>query len=551
MSIFSIRKPFITQLIAIITLMTVVCSCRDSRLAQAETLLETDPAAADSILTHIPELRSRRDRALYAVLKTQADYKQYKPLTTDSLILTATDYYGTSMRGSRNRRYHSALAWYTQGCVYTELKNDFAAIDAYLKAKDLFPDTLIRYYALSEQKLGNHYLNRMMLEEADLQFSCCQINAERLQDSKMSNFAYYHKGLCALYRKDFLMADKIYKEIRNNNNYSYSQRSVATMQLAKINLYYYNDYSNALNLINTYLEMIKGRDYGLGLGVKADVFYVMAKYDSAFYYYNESMKHNSDIYTTCSNADRLSELSSIKGNADESIHWHKLYGELRDSINKIERALEIEELQFKHNEELVQEKVAHNHRRFIIIGIFTMLLLALSFFLVYSLYKSRERRKIMEKQDELLRQEEEIRKSSIKVLQARVSELSANNQEARLTLLNLYSSRLNTCRNRFSKSDAFYILLSLKLSKATTNLNKKEKEDLFEQLQLSYTETISDIVSEIPDIKGREILTIILRHLDLNISQISDLFSITPIAVKQRITRLSKRAPADFLNIFF
>ncbi|MBO6077395.1 MAG: hypothetical protein J6P66_01425 [Bacteroidaceae bacterium] len=63
-------------------------------------------------------------------------------------------------------------------------------------------------------------------------------------------------------------------------------------------------------------------------------------------------------------------------------------------------------------------------------------------------------------------------------------------------------------------------------------------------------EIISDIVAEIPDVKEKEILTIILRQLDLSINLISELFSITPIAVKQRLSRLSKRAPSDFLNLF-
>ena len=61
---------------------------------------------------------------------------------------------------------------------------------------------------------------------------------------------------------------------------------------------------------------------------------------------------------------------------------------------------------------------------------------------------------------------------------------------------------------------------------------------------------MTDIASEIPDIKEREILTILLRNLDLNSSQIAELFSITVVAVKQRINRLSQRAPSDFLNLF-
>ena len=140
----------------------------------------------------------------------------------------------------------------------------------------------------------------------------------------------------------------------------------------------------------------------------------------------------------------------------------------------------------------------------------------------------------LEKQKELLNQEEEI----------------VNNQEARSTLLDLYRTRLNICRNKFNKTEAFSKLLSFKLNTSTAKLSKTEKDDVFEQILISYMETISDIVSETPDIKEKEILTILLRHLDFNNNQIACLFSITLAAVKRRITRLSQRVPSDFLNLF-
>lgn len=519
-------------------------------LRQAESLLETNPAAADSILASMPEPASNRDRAWYAVLKTQADYKQRLTITDDSLIITATDYYGTSIRGSERRRYMSAMAWYSQGCTYSELGNDYAAIDAFLKAKDLFPDTLIRYYALAEQKLGTHYLNRMMLESARQQFESCKTNAERLNDTKMANYAFFYIGLCALYNRDFATADSVFGIIQNNNDYSFSQRSVAIMELAKINLYYYDDSNEALRLINLFLVNRKDLDNGAGLGVKADIFYEINEFDSAFHYYNESMKYNEDLYSRCMNADKLSELSYLIGNSDESIYWHKLYGELRDSINEIEKTREIEELKYKHNEAFIQEKLVYQHRRFIIIGVFVLLIIAELFFLIFSIFKNREKKKIVEKQQYLLQLEEKIRKSSIQVLHTRVGELSTSDKEVRTSLLELYHNRLNNCRNRFSKTDAYQKIVLFKLNAASVKMSKIDKEYLFDQLQLSYVESITDIVYEIPDIKEKEILTIILRHLDLSINQISDLFSITPIAVKQRISRLSKRAPSDFLSLF-
>lgn len=523
----------------------LMVGCSNHDLAQVEQLMETDVKAADSLLSTVPMPTSRRDRAWYAVLKTQVDYKQYKPITSDSLILSATRYYG-----AHRKNYRSAMAWYSQGCVYSELENDLAAIDAYLKAKDLFPDTLIRYYALAEKNLGTHYLNRMMLNEAKNEFNNCQTNANRLQDTKIFKYAFFHTGLCALYSEDFLLADSIFREITDNEMYSSNQRSVATIHLAKINLYYYNRTTDALNLINQYLEMTKGREYGPGLGVKASVFYEMTEYDSAFYYFNESLDNYDDLYSRCANADMLSELSTYFGYTDKAIYYHKLYGQLRDSINVIESAREIEELRFKHNEELMEETIAHKHRRFTIIGCSSLLTLALLFFLAYSLSKSKERKRIMEKQSQLLRQEEEIRRSSIQVLQARVSELSVDNQEARSTLLELYKRRLAICRNRFSNTDSFAKLLAFKQEIEPGNLNKIDKDKLFEQLKLSYAESMLDIASEIPDIKEKEILTILLRHLDLSSNQIANLFSITLVAVKQRITRLSQRAPSDFLNLF-
>ncbi|MBO7110694.1 MAG: hypothetical protein J6W18_01960, partial [Bacteroidaceae bacterium] len=128
------RMKCIASTIFLVLSIQVLTSCEHTTLNQAERLLETDVKAADSILSSMPMPTSRRDRAWYAVLKTQADYKQYKTITSDSLILTATSYYGT-----HHKNYRSAMAWYSQGCVYYEINNDFAAVDAYLKAIDLFP----------------------------------------------------------------------------------------------------------------------------------------------------------------------------------------------------------------------------------------------------------------------------------------------------------------------------------------------------------------------------------------------------------------------------
>ena len=136
----------------------VGCSGRGSmrQLERLEAQIDSVPELVREALDSIPSASLRGEaRALYAILRTQADYKCYEPLTSDSLIRYATNYYSKSRKS-----YRAAMAWYSLGCVYTELKNDAAAVEAYLQAQSLFPDTTERYHRLCYQNLGQHYLKK-------------------------------------------------------------------------------------------------------------------------------------------------------------------------------------------------------------------------------------------------------------------------------------------------------------------------------------------------------------------------------------------------------
>ncbi|MBO7499346.1 MAG: hypothetical protein J6T64_09210, partial [Bacteroidaceae bacterium] len=167
---------------ATLPLLLVSCQHRDAdtiaNLQTAEELLETNPRKALALLDSIASSRppkgkgvangapllqeGKGEAALYAILRTQADYKCFVPLTSDSLIRVATDYYGRP----RRPHHHAALAWYSLGCVRAEQGDDIGAVEAFLTAQPLFPDTTSRYYALCCQNLGHHYANRGMFDDA-------------------------------------------------------------------------------------------------------------------------------------------------------------------------------------------------------------------------------------------------------------------------------------------------------------------------------------------------------------------------------------------------
>ena len=154
----------------------------------------------------------------------------------------------------------------------------------------------------------------------------------------------------------------------------------------------------------------------------------------------------------------------------------------------------------------------------------------------------------MKKQQELINIEEEIRRSSVEVIETRLIELSVNNPQTRNSLLDLYTKRLTMGDIEFQYSDSFHLLSFIRTGQG--RLNKEERDALFKQLKLSYIESISDILKEIPDIKEAEILSLLFKHLSFSNKQIADIYSITEDAVKKRFSRLSLRAPSDLLSIY-
>ena len=529
----------------------LLISCRDNgahrTLQSAEQLLETDVVAADSILESMTPPSSKRGQAWFAVLKTQADYKQYKPITSDSLILTATNYYG-----SHRKSYRSAMAWYSQGCVYSEMHNDLAAIDAFLKSKDLFPDTLVRYYTLAEQKLGNIYLERKMVEQAEYQLRCCQRNAIRLNNNKTANYATIRLGLCSLYSRDYDTADSIFTSILNEDTFSYNHKKEALYQMAKIKALHSKDRDGALSYIDVYLEKAIGdtTSTAIGYSLKADIFYMENDYDSAYIYYKKSMDYETELFTKCSNAERLSLLSYLRDNPDDAVYYHQLYGVLMDSVNHVVLSKEIRDLQYVHREKLLEESLKDRHRRFLIIGVSSILLLIIAILLIYAIYKNREKKKILAKQDELLQEEKELRRSSIQMLESKVRELSQDDKEARKALIDTYKNRLHYCRKRFCMSEEFKTLSAIKTRTRDSAMSLISMNSILEELKVSYCETISDIIAEIPDAKELEIVTLLLKHLGCSNNMIAYMYSVTPIAIKQRVLRLSKRCKSDFYMIF-
>ena len=87
-----------------VSLSSCSSSVKSPLLLSADSLMEIYPDSALSILESIssPQKLPCADRALYALLLTQARHKNYIALGDDSLIKTAVEYYGDKKGSSSN-----------------------------------------------------------------------------------------------------------------------------------------------------------------------------------------------------------------------------------------------------------------------------------------------------------------------------------------------------------------------------------------------------------------------------------------------------------------
>ncbi|MCQ2127324.1 MAG: hypothetical protein MJZ06_07820 [Bacteroidaceae bacterium] len=525
------------QIIRILIMVLVCASCGRNHpirtLSRIEAILDSDPAAAQASLDSIDATTLKgRHLARYAMLKTQADYKCYVDIPSDSLIRIATDWYGT-----RHKDWHAAMSWYSLGCVSDLNGNELDALDAYLKAMSLFSDTTIRYYALCQQNVGVLYEKRHMNQDALRLFNSCIANSVRLDDKATELFARYHSGLCLMYLEEYSMSDSIFNSILADNMSTAEQKNNILLQKAKIKLYNDQNYEDVIQLINQHLSVLSKPELsGAALSVKAAAFYSMNELDSAYNCYKLAMEYRNELYTLCNNADRLVRLSVLKGIDSDAIYYMDVFKTAMDSISILRHTSEIEEIRQGYKTELAQQAMKSRIQRITLICVSLVIIFILVTVLVYIARMNA--------------QKEKLRHSSIEILEAKVREQQDNDPEARQTLLKLYRQRISYCSRRFQTTPEYKTLLSLKANAVSGNTSYAEMTGISTALKNSYIEVIQDIQTEMPIAKEQDYITIILMSIGCENDLIAAVIGgITRDAIRKRKHKIMENMAPDYLDM--
>lgn len=156
------REKNILFILTILLLLACIACYRSTRhvtehLSQAEGLIWAAPDSALHILESISTSRhlTGKEQADYALLLSLAQYRCYIPVSSDSLINLAIEYYK-----DKNDADKKGAAFYVKGCILEEYTKDIPnALLAYKEAEMCIPDmNEKRYVARIYSSLG--YINK-------------------------------------------------------------------------------------------------------------------------------------------------------------------------------------------------------------------------------------------------------------------------------------------------------------------------------------------------------------------------------------------------------
>ncbi len=521
---------------------SMLFSCRPDResilnLHHAEVLLEQHPDSALIFLNKIiPSSLSTEEYAHYCLLMTQARDKNYLPLTSDSLISVAVEYYN-----DKKDLDTKAKTYFYAGRVSQDMQNSKQAMEYFLKAADFAEDGkdyklqyLIHFY------LGDLYLN------------------ERLYDSalKMYQQAYHYSQY--LNNKDYMVyalrnVASAYSGKEDNHNalvYYFkalnilpkSDTATLTTLLNEIGSQYneLGDYSHALQTANRAIDI--NSDFAKLLYsylIKANVYFNKQQYDSASYYYMKTVE-SPNLYTKADSYYKLSKIEKKRGNLLKAFHFNDAYINCSDSIEEQLHSEMIIKMQNIYQHKKTIEKIQYltlekNQQKMVLYLIsaisLSVLLLLVSILLLYHNRKERQTREL-----ELVVQQEkeESQKAKTRLQESELVSIRKEKEllEKEMELRTDFFSRLNNLTFPF---------LSVNEQKGgNIRFADDDWDSIVKNTDAAFNHFSTRLANAYSDLKRDEILFCCLIKMKLGLSTLSSVYSLSKDGISKRKERIKK-----------
>lgn len=521
-----------------VSLSSCSSSVKSPLLLSADSLMEIYPDSALSILESIssPQKLPRADRALYALLLTQARHKNYIALGDDSLIKTAVEYYGDKKKSVR-----AAKAHYYWGATYGEKGYTSFAVDEYLTAIRLMP-VRDEFLAMIYDNLADCYEKDELFDIAiDAYREAYQIlkgGSQQtyplrgiarmclLQNKKDSALFYYHQALdCALAEQDSSLIGALYHDLAM----AYNEKK---------------DYIQADKYVSKAIA-VQGQDAVNVCLSKAQIMLNLNKLDSASYFFRKNIDQL-DIYGRAVCYDGMYQIAKKRGEwktATENIDAYKV---LYDSIQFMTDNEELNRLMDKHQLE-EHKRLLSEHTKTLIFSLVTAFFLLIVVCVFYFMWNDRKRKKhyialqhelTQKRVDTMLLKEEEVSESNKEDLNKKRSELTER--------------QIQLCISVLKTTDCYDQLEALERATHKQLLMMRSlRKGIRSEISNAFVDVMMNLKERYPALTGDDIFYCVLSLLCRSKTVMMELMDATSDALKTRKNRIKNKMDAQIFDRVF
>ena len=520
-----------------VSLSSCSSSVKSSLLLSADSLMEIYPDSALSILESIsyPQKLPRADRALYALLLTQARHKNYIALEDDSLIKTAVEYYGDKKKSVR-----AAKAHYYLGAAYWDMKCISFAVEEYLVAIRLMPvkdeflamiyDNLAECY--EEDRLYNVAIENYRAAYQILKGKNGQTYPMRgiarvflLQNEKDSALYYYQQALdCALADQDSSLVGALYHDLAM----VYNEKK---------------DYIQADKYVSKAI-MVKGEDVANANLLKAQIMLNLSKLDSASYFFSKNVDQL-DIYGRAVCYDGMYQIAKRKGEWKTATENMDAYKILYDSMQIMTDNEELNRLMDKHQLE-EHKRLLSEHTRTLIFSLITIFSSLMIICVFCFMWNDRKRKKhYISLQHELTQ-----KRVDTMLLKEEMSEFNKEHIDKKRS--ELTEQQIQLCISVLKTTDCYDQLEALE--KATPKqllVMRSLRKEIRSDISNAFVDVMVNLKERCPTLTGDDVFFCVLSLLCCSKTVTMELMDATSDALKTRKNRIKNKMDAKIFERVF
>lgn len=521
-----------------VSLSSCSSSVKSPLLLSADSLMEIYPDSALSILESIssPQKLPRADRALYALLLTQARHKNYIALGDDSLIKTAVEYYGDKKKSVR-----AAKAHYYWGATYLEKGYTSFAVDEYLTAIRLMP-VRDEFLAMIYDNLADCYekddLYDIAIEAYRQAYQILEGGSQQtyplrgiariclLQNKKDSALLYYQKALdYALAEQDSSLIGALYHDLAM----VYNEKK---------------DYVQADKYVSKAMIM-QGDDAVNVCLSKAQIMLNLNKLDSASYFFSKNIDQL-NIYGKAVCYDGMHQIAKKRGEWKIATENMDAYRVLHDSMQIMNDNEELNRLMDKHQLEEHRRLLSEHTKMlvFTLVSVFFFLMIICVFCFMWNDRKRKKRYIALQREltqnrvDTMLLKEEEVSETNKEDLDKKRSKLTEQQIQLCISVL-----KTTNCYDQLEA-----------LEKATPKqllVMRSLRKEIRSEISSAFVDVMMNLKERYPALTGDDIFYCVLSLLCCSKTVMMELMDATSDALKTRKNRIKNKMDAQIFDRVF